>query len=176
MRLAVSRITWKARQSGVNIRLRKELGISCEISSKFMLSAEMNPHMRFGVDGPTMSTSVVWKVGTQKSRPKRQGLRFSKQQGSISIDGLNLMLRNHMEACSSVVLKRKSTYRTPPLRSDSLALLWRKGVQEGTFPRKAAFCRRKWKCDGEWTGSGEEGAGRRVRGGRGGGRRCGGGG
>jgi len=73
-----------------------------------VLGVEMDPHMRFGVDSPAMSTRKMRKIGTQESGPKRKRLRLGKHQMSVSVDGLDIMLRDHMEACSSIVLKGKS--------------------------------------------------------------------
>ena len=108
MRLTVSRIAWKTRQSGINIHIREEQGVSRKISSRAVQGVEMDPHMRFGVDSPAMITRKMRKIGTQESRPKRKGLRLSKHQMSFSIDGLDIVLRNHMEACSSIVLEGKT--------------------------------------------------------------------
>ena len=108
MRLTVSRIAWKARQSGINVLIREKQGVSRKISSRAVLGVEMDPHIRFGVDSPAMSTREMRKIGTQESGPKRKRLRLSKHQMCFSVDGLYIVLRYHMEAGGSIILEGKT--------------------------------------------------------------------
>ena len=79
-----------------------------------MGSVQVHPHVSLSINGATMITRKMRKIGADKQRAYRNRTRFGIHKVSLSIERFKLMHRSNMKASGRIFLKRGMTKDTPP--------------------------------------------------------------